>query len=72
MMSALEICAALLRGIHMAATVSLFGTLVFLVAVVGEEATSPRVRQLLLRLARVSAVATLLSAWHGLAAKLPS
>ena len=66
-MSNLDICASLLRGPHMAATASLFGTLVFLVAVVGEAATSPHLRQLLLRLARVSAIAALLSglAWLG-------
>ncbi|MGC1410779.1 MAG: CopD family protein [Acetobacteraceae bacterium] len=60
-MSVLEICASLLRGIHVAATMSLFGSLVFLVAVVGAAATSPRLQRLLLRLARVSTVAALLA-----------
>ncbi len=59
-MSTLEIVVALLRGAHVAALVSLFGTLVFLTLVVPSamtEATAdaPHLRRLLLRLARTSA-----------------
>lgn len=58
-MSTLEICVALLRGSHVAAVVSLFGTLVFLAVVAPAamaEAPSEaaRLRSMLLRLARIS------------------
>ena len=66
-MTALETGASLLRGVHVAALASLFGTLLFLVAVVGVEATSPHLRYLLLRLARISAALALFAglAWLG-------
>ncbi len=59
-MSTLEICVALLRGIHVAAMVLLFGTLVFLAVVApAAMAEAPnkaaRLRSVLLRLARISA-----------------
>ena len=64
-MSPLDITVALLRGVHVAALVSLFGTLVFLMFVAPSamaEATieAPRLRRVLLRLARVSAVLALI------------
>jgi hypothetical protein len=60
-MNTFEIAVALLRGAHVAALVSLFGTLVFLTLVVPSALTeaaveAPRLRRRLLRLARVSAV----------------
>jgi putative copper export protein/mono/diheme cytochrome c family protein len=63
-MSTLEIVVALLRGTHVAALVSLFGTLVFLTLVVpsamAEAAIeAPHLRRRLLRLARISAVLAL-------------
>ncbi|HME27054.1 MAG TPA: CopD family protein [Acetobacteraceae bacterium] len=63
-MSTLEIVVALLRGAHVAALVSLFGTLVFLTLVAPAavaEATkdAPRLRRRLLRVARISAVLAL-------------
>jgi hypothetical protein len=63
-MNTLEIFVALLRGMHVAAVVSLFGTLVFLTLVVpsalAEAATeAPHLRRRLLRLARISAVLAL-------------
>ena len=56
---------ALLRGAHMTALVSLFGTLVFLTlvapAALAEAARdAPRLRRRLLRLARISAVFALI------------
>lgn len=59
-MSTLEIVVALLRGTHVAALLSLFGTLVFLTLVVhsamAEAAVeAPHLRRRLLRLARISA-----------------
>jgi putative copper export protein len=69
-MSTLEIMVALLRGMHVAAVVSLFGTLVFLTLVVPSamaEATAeaPQLRRRLLRLARASAAFALIlgTAW---------
>jgi hypothetical protein len=69
-MSSLETTAALLRGIHVAALISLSGTLAFLVLVapsslaeaVGE---APLVRRRLLRLAALSTACAVLSgvAW---------
>lgn len=64
-MSTLEIVVALLRGAHMAALVSLFGTLVFLTlvapAAMAEAAKdAPRLQQRLLRLARISVVLELI------------
>jgi putative copper export protein/mono/diheme cytochrome c family protein len=64
-MSTLEIMVALLRGMHVAAVVSLFGTLVFLTLVVPSamaEATveAPQLRQCLLRLAHASAAFALI------------
>ncbi len=64
-MSTLEIVVALLRGAHMAALVSLFGTLVFLTlvapAAVAEAAQdAPRLRRRLLRVARISAALALI------------
>jgi hypothetical protein len=64
-MSTLEIVVALLRGAHMAALVSLFGTLVFLTlvapAAVAEAAKdAPRLRRRLLRVARISAALALI------------
>ncbi len=66
-MTTLEIGASLLRGAHVAAMASLFGTLVFLVAVVGVDATSPHLRHLLLRLTRISAALALFAGlvWLG-------
>ena len=63
-MSTLEIAVALLRGAHMAAVVSLFGTVVFLTlvapAAMAEAANdAPGLRRRLLRLARISAVLAL-------------
>jgi hypothetical protein len=63
-MSTLEIVVALLRGTHVAALVSLFGTLVFLTLVTPAavaEATqdAPRLRRRLLRVARISAAVAL-------------
>ena len=63
-MSTLEIVVALLRGTHVAALVSLFGTLVFLTlvapaAVVEATQDAPRLRRRLLRVARISAVVAL-------------
>jgi putative copper export protein/mono/diheme cytochrome c family protein len=60
-MGTLEIVVALLRGAHMAALVSLFGTLVFLTlvspAAMAEAAEdAPLLRRRLLRVARISAV----------------
>jgi putative copper export protein/mono/diheme cytochrome c family protein len=69
-MGSQEILVALLRGVHLAAQLSLFGTLVFVavvapapVAIGAAEAT--RLRTLLLRLARISAMCALLAgaAW---------
>jgi putative copper export protein/mono/diheme cytochrome c family protein len=63
-----DIFMALLRGVHLAAQLSLFGTLVF-AAIVAPAATSAaettRLRALLLRLARASALCALLAgaAW---------
>ena len=64
-MSTLEIVVALLRGAHVAALVSLFGTLVLLTLVVpsamAEAATeAPRLRQRLLRVARFSTACALI------------
>ena len=64
-MSTLETTVALLRGAHMAALVSLFGTLVFLTlvapAAMAETAKdAPRLRRRLLRLARISAALALI------------
>ena len=64
-MSTLEIVVALLRGAHMAALVSLFGTLVFLTlvapAAMAEAAKdAPRLRRRLLRVARISAALALI------------
>ena len=64
-MSTLEIVVALLRGAHIAALVSLFGTLVFLTlvapAAVAEAARdAPRLRRRLLRVARISAALALI------------
>ena len=64
-MSTLEIIVALLRGAHVAALLSLFGTLVFLTLVVPSamaEATveAPHLRRRLLRLARISAALALI------------
>ncbi len=64
-MSSLEIVVALLRGIHVAALVSLFGTLVFLVLVAPSAMSecsieAPILRRRLLRLASVSAAAALI------------
>jgi putative copper export protein/mono/diheme cytochrome c family protein len=64
-MSMLEICVALLRGTHVAAMVSLFGTLVFLAVVApAAMAEAPneaaRLRSVLLRLARISAACGLI------------
>ena len=64
-MSTLEIFVALLRGAHVAALVSLFGTLLFLVVVaqpaMAEAVTAAaRVRLVLLRLARISAACGLI------------
>jgi putative copper export protein/mono/diheme cytochrome c family protein len=63
-MSTFDIVVALLRGAHVAALVSLFGTLVFLTLVVTSalaEATveAPHLRRRLLRLARISAILAL-------------
>ncbi len=64
-MSTLEIFVALLRGAHVAALVSLFGTLLFLVVVappaMAEAVTAAaRLRLVLLRLARISAACALI------------
>jgi len=64
-MSTLEIVVALLRGAHMAALVSLFGTLVFLTlvapAAMAEAAKDAlRLRRRLLRVARISAATALI------------
>ena len=64
-MSTLEIVVALLRGAHVAALVSLFGTLVFLTlvapAAMAEAAEdAPRLRRRLLRVARISAALALI------------
>ena len=64
-MSTPEVVVALLRGTHVAALVSLFGTLVFLTLVVPSamaEGTinAPRLRQRLLRVARFSTVCALI------------
>ena len=64
-MSTLGIVVALLRGAHMAALVSLFGTLVFLTlvapAAMAEAAKdAPRLRRRLLRVARISAATALI------------
>jgi putative copper export protein/mono/diheme cytochrome c family protein len=64
-MSTLEIAVALLRGTHVAALVSLFGTLVFLTLVVPSAMTeaageAPNLRRKLLRLARISTVFALI------------
>ena len=63
-MSTLEVVVALLRGTHVAALVSLFGTLVFLALVAPAavaEATqdAPCLRRRLLRVARISAAVAL-------------
>jgi putative copper resistance protein D len=63
-MSTLEFVVALLRGTHVAALVSLFGTLVFLTLVAPAAVTeaaqdAPRLRRWLLRLARISAAVAL-------------
>jgi putative copper export protein/mono/diheme cytochrome c family protein len=69
-MSTLEIVVALLRGTHVVALVSLFGTLVFLTLVVPSAMTeaavaAPNLRRRLLRLARTSAACALIigAAW---------
>ena len=64
-MSTLEIVVALLRGTHVAALVSLFGTLVFLTLVVPSAMTessaeAPHLRWLLLRLAGISGASALI------------
>ena len=64
-MSTLEIVVALLRGVHMAALVSLFGTLVFLTlvapsAVAEAPKDAPRLQRRLLRVARISAALALI------------
>jgi putative copper export protein/mono/diheme cytochrome c family protein len=64
-MDTLEVVVPLLRGAHMAALVSLFGTLVFLTlvspAAVAEAAEyAPRLRRRLLRVARISAMLALI------------
>jgi putative copper export protein/mono/diheme cytochrome c family protein len=69
-MGSQEILVALLRGVHLAAQLSLFGTLVFAAVVAPAPAAAgaaetTRLRTLLLRLARTSAVCALLAgaAW---------
>lgn len=69
-MSTLEIVVALLRGLHVAALVSVLGTLVFLTLVAPAAAAeaakdAPRLRRSLLRLAGVSAALALIvgAAW---------
>lgn len=69
-MGSLEIFVALLRGVHVAALMSLFGTLLFVAMVVPaatmeDTAETARMRLLLLRLARGSATCALLAgaAW---------
>ena len=76
-MSTLEIVVALLRGAHMAALVSLFGTLVFLTlvapAAVAEAAKdAPRLRRRLLRVARISAALALIVGIAWIAAEMRS
>ena len=56
-MSGLQAAAAVLRGIHVAAMVSLVGTLLFLLVIVASEAT--HLRRVLHRLARISAASAL-------------
>jgi putative copper export protein/mono/diheme cytochrome c family protein len=69
-MGSLEIVVALLRGVHLAALMSLFGTLLFLAVVVPDATTANaaeaiRTRALLVRLGRVSAACALIAgmAW---------
>lgn len=66
-MTILDQSVVLLRGVHVAALISLFGTLVFLMAVAGLGSTSGHLRHLLLRLVRMAAASALLSglAWLG-------
>ena len=56
-MSGLQVITALLRGIHVAALISLFGALLFLLVIAGREAA--RLRSELHRLARISAASAL-------------
>jgi len=58
-MAALEITVAALRGIHVAALVSLFGTLLFVVVIETPDAVP--LRHALYRLARISAACALLA-----------
>lgn len=64
-MTTLELSAALLRGVHVIALVSLFGTLVFVTTLTGADVPRARLRHLLLLLARISTVLTLVAgiAW---------
>src|SRR3954454_1185754 len=66
-MSTQEIVTAVLRGVHLAALLSLFGTLLFLFVVrpAATTAEGMRIRVILLRLARCSAACALLAgiAW---------
>lgn len=73
-MSNLEIVAALLRGSHVAALLSLFGTLVFLTLVAPSALTqaaveAPRLRRRLSRLACISAASALIIGMAWLAAE---
>src|SRR4051794_6003132 len=66
-MTGQEVVAALLRSLHLAALVSLFGTLLFVAAAMPDANAegAMRTRRLLLRLARASAACALLGgiAW---------
>jgi putative copper export protein/mono/diheme cytochrome c family protein len=60
-MSAIDIVASLLRGVHVAALVSLFGTLLFTAVVLPAGSDCIPVRQTLHRLARLSALVGLIA-----------
>lgn len=64
-MSALDIATSLLRGVHVAALVSLFGTLLFVGTALPSDGHTPQLRSLLRWLALVSALAGLIAgiAW---------
>ena len=64
-MSAIDIATSLLRGVHVAALASLFGTLLFAAAALPAESHTAQMRSLLRRLTLGSALAGLIAgiAW---------
>lgn len=64
-MTSLEILAAILRGTHLAALISIFGTLVAIAMTKGSSSEALRLQRILRRLARISATCALIAglAW---------